>query len=172
MMSQSGTYRYYENDDFQAVSLPYGEGRTSMYLFLPRPTRSIGDLQKVMTFENWQRWINRFQHVEGDIVLPRFKMEYGKKLLPALKALGGEAIADVDFEGIGVGPLLISNVIHKTFVEVNEEGTEAAAATALVMRLGMMADRFTMVVDRPFFCAIRDNSTGAILFMGFILVPD
>lgn len=172
MMSQSGNYEYYENDEFQAVSLPYGERRISLYVFLPKPTFSISDFQKALTIENWQQWMSEFDDMKGAIVLPRFKVEYGEDLLPGLMALGGKAIAGIDFESMGAGPLLISNVIHKTFVEVNEEGTEAAAATAVVMKRAMTYDRFSMVVDRPFFCAIRDNETGAVLFMGFVLDPN
>ena len=169
MMSQSGHYDYYENESFQAVSLPYGERRISMYVFLPKPTISIGEFQKALTTENWQQWMSRFHKMEGDVVLPRFKVEYGVDLLPNLVALGGGELAGVDFLSMGAGPLVISNVIHKTFVEVNEEGTEAAAATAVLMRMGVVR-RFSMIVDRPFFCAIRDNETGTLLFMGF--VPD
>jgi len=169
MMSQSGYYDYYENESFQAVSLPYGERRISMYVFLPKPTISIGEFQKALTTENWQQWMSRFHKMEGNVVLPRFKVEYGVDLLPSLVALGGGELAGVDFLSMGAGPLVISNVIHKTFVEVNEEGTEAAAATAVLMRMGIV-QRFSMIVDRPFFCAIRDNETGTLLFMGF--VPD
>jgi len=168
-MSQSGYYDYYENESFQAVSLPYGERRISMYVFLPKPTISIGEFQKALTTENWQQWMSRFHKMEGNVVLPRFKVEYGVDLLPSLVALGGGELAGVDFLSMGAGPLVISNVIHKTFVEVNEEGTEAAAATAVLMRMGIV-QRFSMIVDRPFFCAIRDNETGTLLFMGF--VPD
>jgi len=170
MMSQSGHYDYYENKSFQAVSLPYGERRISMYVFLPRPTVSISEFQKTLTIDNWQQWMSRFHEVEGDVVLPRFKVEYGADLLPNLVALGGEALAGVDFLGMGAGPVVISKVIHKTFIEVNEEGTEAAAATAVVMLLSL-ASRFSMIVDRPFLCAIRDNETGTLLFMGFVLDP-
>ena len=169
MMSQSGYYDYYENESFQAVSLPYGERRISMYVFLPKPTISIGEFQKALTTENWQQWMSRFHKMEGDVVLPRFKVEYGVDLLPNLVALGGGELAGVDFLSMGAGPLVISQVIHKTFVEVNEEGTEAAAATAVLMLMGIV-QRFSMIVDRPFFCAIRDNETGTLLFMGF--VPD
>jgi serine protease inhibitor len=172
MMLQSGNYDYYENDEFQAVSLPYGERRISLYVFLPKPTFSISDFQKALTIENWQQWMSEFDEMKGAIVLPRFKVEYGEDLLPGLMALGGKVIAGSDFESMGAGPLLISKVIHKTFVEVNEEGTEAAAVTAVVMRKTMTYDRFSMVVDRPFFCAIRDNETGAVLFMGFVLDPN
>jgi len=171
MMSRSGYYDYFENESFQAVSLPYGEGRISMYVFLPKPTVSIGEFQQALTTDNWQQWMSRFYWMEGDLVLPRFRVEYGVDLLPNLVALGGGELAGVDFLGMGAGPLAISKVIHKTFVEVNEEGTEAAAVTAVAMVLISPAPRFRMIVDRPFFCAIRDNETGALLFVGFVLNP-
>jgi len=165
MMSQSGYYDYYENESFQAISLPYGEGRISMYVFLPRPTVSMGEFQQALTADNWQQWMSRFYWMEGDLVLPRFKVEYGVDLLPNRMALGGG-----DLVGMGAGPLAISNVIHRAFVEVNEEGTEAAAVTAVVVVFSP-EPRFRMIVDRPFFCAIRDNETGALLFMGFVVNP-
>ena len=170
MMSQGGRYDYYENESLQAVSLPYGERRISMVVFLPKPTISISEFRKSITIDNWQHWMSRFRSKEGDIVLPRFKVEYGVDLLRDLVALGGPELAGVDFLGMGAGPLMISHVIHKTFVEVNEEGTEAAAATALLMAMGF-GYRFLMIVDRPFFCAIRDNETGMLLFMGYVLDP-
>lgn len=174
MMSQSGEYRYYENERFQAVSLPYGEGRgsgwISMYLFLPKPTVPLDAFMSTLTLESWQQWMSSFYPMEGDIVLPRFKIEYGTDLISNLKKLGGEILAGTDFVGMGAGPLFISKVIHKTFVEVNEEGTEAAAATAVVMARGL-SYRFSMVLDRPFFCAIRDNETGLLLFTGVVQDP-
>jgi len=170
MMSQSGHYDYYENELFQAISLPYGERRISMYVFLPKPTISIDGFLKALIVENWQQWMSKLYKMEGDVVLPRFKVEYGADILPNLMALGGGALAGPDFPGMGAGPLVISKVIHKAFVEVNEEGTEAAAATALTMVMGLIP-RFRMIVDRPFFCAIRDNETGVLLFMGFVLDP-
>ena len=116
--------------------------------------------------------MSRFHEMEGNVVLPRFKVEYGADLLPNLVARGGQEFAGEDFLGMGGGPLVISKVIHKTFVEVNEEGTEAAAATAVVMAMGIgLVRRFSMIIDRPFFCAVRDNETGTLLFMGFVLDP-
>lgn len=171
MMSQAGHYDYYETGEFQAVSLPYGAGRISMYVFLPGPAYSINDFQKTLISENWRRWMGSFDNTRGVITLPRFRIEYGQDLLTALVALGGNEIAEVDFHGIGAGSLLISNVIHKTMVEVNEEGTEAAAATAVVTKRAMPSEPFLMIVDRPFFAAIRDNLTGAVLFEGFVLDP-
>lgn len=171
MMWQSGHYDYYETSEFQAVSIPYGAGRISMYIFLPKETYSIGDFRKVLTPKNWQEWMGGFDKTNGDIMLPRFRLEYEQDLLRGLVALGGDEIAEVGFTRIGAGPLVISNVIHKTVIEVNEEGTEAAAATAVVMIRGIPPKSFTITVDRPFFTAIRDNMTGALLFTGFILDP-
>jgi serpin B len=172
MMSQSGEYSYCETNEFQAVSLPYGEGRFSMYIFLPKPAYSIAEFQKKLTVPNWQKWMSGFDIAKGETSIPRFKVEYGQDLLEDLKALGGDEIAGVDFTAMGAGPLLISNVIHKVVVEVNEEGTEAAAAAAVIMFRGMPPTKlFTLTVDRPFFAAIVDNLTSAVLFSGFILDP-
>jgi serine protease inhibitor len=174
MMSQSGRYFYYERETFQAVSLPYGGGRVSMYIFLPKQPSSIEAFQALLTAENWRSWMSQFYEMKGDIVLPRFKVEYGKSLKDTLVALGMDDAfsSNANFEGMGVGALTISEVIHKAVIEVNEEGTEAAAATAVVMTKGIgVMSRFSMIVDRPFFYAIRDNQTGALLFMGFVLNP-
>ncbi|HEX8185290.1 MAG TPA: serpin family protein, partial [Blastocatellia bacterium] len=111
--------------------------------------------------------------------LPRFKVEYEVTLNDALKALGMEPAFDAsraNFSGMAQAGqnVYISKVKHKTFVEVNEEGTEAAAVTSTEMRATSAMrprDRFRMVVDHPFFCAIRDNTTGTVLFMGAILEP-
>lgn len=171
MMSQSGRYDYYESDQFQAISLPYGTGRTSMYIFLPAPTYSIRDFQKNITASTWQKWLDRFNKAEGDVTLPRLKIEYERDLLRDLTALGGDEVAGEDFIGIGAGPLLISSVIHKAVVEVNEEGTRAAAVTVIKMTRGRQPERFALTINRPFFTAIRDNETGAVLFSGIILDP-
>ncbi len=170
MMWKSGEYDYFENESCQAISLPYGEGRMSMVVFLPKPGVSAGKFRKMLSLKNWQKWMAGFYGMQGLIVLPRFKVEYGEDLLPHLVELGGGALADEDFLGMGVGPLIISSVIHKVFMEVNEEGAEAAAATAVVMARGS-SSTFSMVVDRPFFCAICDNLTGMLLFMGMVNDP-
>jgi serpin B len=176
MMSQSGSYQFYRGRGFQAVRLPYGEKRTAMYVFLPDHSSSLDEFQKRLTAENWHVWMSRFRRMEGSIVLPRFKLEYGKKLNGTLAALGmGIAFGSrADFSAMCDMPSYISKVIHKTFVEVNEEGTEAAAATVVTMAKAVMMpqETFRMVVDRPFFCAIRDDRTGALLFMGSIVEPE
>lgn len=173
MMQQSGAYRYYEDKNFQALSLPYGEGRISMYIFLPARTVTLGQFQKELNTKNWEKWMSQFHEMGGDITLPRFKVEYEAVLAEALTALGmGVAFGGgANLHGICTGGAFISAVRHKTFVEVNEEGTEAAAAIAVSIAGEAIVHRFSMTVDRPFFCAICDSKTGAILFMGFIVEP-
>jgi len=171
MMHRTGRYGYYENETFQAIRLPYGNGLVSMYIFLPRPDLSLAALRGVLTAENWQEWMGRFSETRVELALPRFRVEYGDDLLPPLKELAGPKMAGPDFLGMGGDSLLISRVIHKTFVEVNEEGTEAAAATAVVMTRSRRR-LLQMVVDRPFLCAIRDDETGLVLFMGFVVDPE
>ena len=180
MMAQSGHYPYLETNDFQAVSLPYGGGRFSFYVFLPSSAISLGAFAQSVTEANWQQWMAQFRAMEGAIRLPRFSVAYEATLNDALKALGMGMAFDArraNFVGMMQTPgqhVYLSRVTHTTVAEVNEEGTEAAAVTSTEMRTRVLAgphQRFTMVVDRPFFCAIRDNTTGAVLFLGSIYDP-
>ncbi len=177
MMAQTGEYRYLETDQFQAVSLPYGAGkRMSMYILLPKSGFSLTNFYPSLTANNWQQWVKQFRTRQGSIQIPRFKLEYNVELKNALSALGMAAAFDrskSDFSGISSYKTWIDQVKHKTFVEVNEEGTEAAAVTSIGIRAtsAMLDEPFRFVVDRPFFCAIRDNQSGTVLFMGAIVDP-
>ncbi|MBD2058503.1 serpin family protein [Oculatella sp. FACHB-28] len=177
-MSQRGFYAYLETDQFQAVSLPYGESeRLSMYVFLPRESSSLTAFQQNLTAENWETWMSQFSREEGAISLPRFKLEYETQLNEALQTLGMAVAFDAeqaDFSGMSDESLSISRVKHKTFIEVNEEGTEAAAVTSVEMQLTSAPANspFQMEVDRPFFYAIRDNQTETVLFMGTVVEPE
>jgi len=178
MMAQSGNYLYYRGDKFQAVSLPYGNGGVSLYLFLPDQKSSLDDFLKGLSYQKWEEWINSFSDTPGDVKLPRFKLDYENTLNNALKAQGMEAAfsrSDADFSGMRAErDLFISEVKHKAIVEVNEEGTEAAAATSVGISVTSVAapqQRFTFIADRPFLMAIRDSQTGAILFMGAVMEP-
>jgi serine protease inhibitor len=177
MMSQSSKYQYFENDTFQAISLPYGKGRMSFYVFLPKKNTNLDAFQQQLSVENWQQWMSQFRRRDGSIQLPRFKFDYDIQLNNALKALGMEPAfnaAKANFSSMTSEPVKIDEVKHKTFVEVNEEGTEAAAATSVgivATSIRIPEEPFQMVVDRPFFCAIRDNQTGTILFMGSVREP-
>jgi serpin B len=150
-----------------------------MKIFLPEKNSSLKEFFRELNADNWRQWLAALQPTHGTIILPRFKLEYYTSLKTPLKALGMAPAFDkqqADFSNLCPPPrVYIDDVIHKTFVEVNEEGTEAAAVTAVKM-VGMMAPRrsektFTMVVDRPFFVAIDDRETGALLFLGAILDP-
>ncbi|MEH1779896.1 MAG: serpin family protein [Nostoc sp.] len=176
MMSQKGDYRYYESEQFQAISLPYGkDGKFSFYIFLPKQNSNLKTFYENLNIENWEKWMTQFNKQKGFIRLPRFKTDYEVTLNDALKSLGmEEAFSNkANFSGMGKN-FAISQVKHKTFVEVNEEGTEAAAATSVgivATSLRQEPEPFRMIVDRPFFCAIRDNQTGSLLFMGSIIDP-
>jgi serine protease inhibitor len=174
MMSQSGEYNYVEGESFQAVSLPYSDRRVSMYIFLPKGESTLADLVAGLTADKWNAWMAQFQSNNGEISLPRFKIQYEITLNEALKSMGMGIAFDAgraDFSGMFQSGQngFISQVKHKTFAEVNEEGTEAAAVTSAQMRATSMRVQkkpFKMVVDHPFLWAIRDNQTGTILFIG------
>lgn len=174
-MSRKGRMNYLESTGFQAVILPYQSGQVSLCVFLPK-----GNLESFimeLTPENWEQWMARFRSREGTLELPRFKLENKYELNEELAALGMPRAfsRQAEFGGISDGPLFISKMVQKTFVEVNEEGTEAAAATGIAVMPSLVRREpeppFTMIVDRPFYVAIRDNQTGAILFHGVIEDP-
>ena len=171
LMHRGGECRYLETNLFQAVDLPYGEGAFNMTVFLPKPERGLEFFIGQLDRDRWTRWMSGFAERKGDLFLPRFKLEYEKTLNDVLKAMGMRAAfgSGADFSGIGPG-LCITEVKHKTFVEVNEEGTEAAAATSVEVALSaMVPGPFTMRVDRPFAFVIRESRTGAILFIGKVV---
>ncbi len=151
-----------------------------MYVFLPDKRTTLDQFERDLTVENWETWIKSFRMAPGEVMLPRFKIEYEVDLNDALKALGMAEAFDpsrADFSGIAqLSPerIYISRVKHKSFAEVNEEGTVAAAVTSVevqVLSVQVPQENFIMKVDRPFFVAIRDNLMGTVLFMGSIADP-
>ena len=179
IMFQSSEHLYYENEDFQAVSLPYKKGLVSMYIFLPREQVGLEGFYQVLNEENWKNWMEQFEDYQVNLGLPKFKTEYEVTLNDALKSLGMKIAFDesaADFSGMGPIPpnLYISKVKQKTFVEVNETGTEAAATTSLKFQLLSLTivQTVDMLINRPFFFVIRDNDSGTILFMGEITNPE
>lgn len=150
-----------------------------MYIFLPKSASGLRDFCKKLTPQTWDAWLAKLHEADLDIVLPRFKVEYEveDKLKEALTDLGmGVAFGmGADFRSMVAShkpDLYISRVAHKAFMEVDEEGTKAAAATSVTMTLKAMPGKpLEMIVDHPFFCAIRDNKTGTVLFMGAIEKP-
>ncbi len=178
-MHRSYELQYFGNEDLQAVSLPYGgesTGRLSMCVVLPREGADYGEFLAVLSAEDWESWVGGFASREGTLALPRFKVEYEKELSGALKAMDMGPAFTGGFEGMAPGGgdfLFISKVLQKTCIDVDEEGTEAAAVTdvEIALSVGLGPEPFSVTVDRPFFFAIRDNATGSLLFLGSIADP-
>jgi serpin B len=177
MMWQHGHFNYQQGDGFQAVRLPYAGGHLQMYLFLPDTNSSPTKLLADFNVETWRdKILPKFQDAEGTLALPRFKLDYDVTLNDPLKALGMRRAFtdDADFSAMADEPLCVSEVKQKSFVEVNEEGTKAAAVTTVRMRpTGVFRPEkpFEMIVDRPFLFIIADDQTKSILFMGVIYDP-
>jgi serine protease inhibitor len=178
MMHQSGKFDYLRGDGFQAVALPYGAGELSFYLFLPDEGRSLQAFLKELTAERWAQWLKGFKPMEGDVGLPRFRIEATYPLEEPLQAMGITDAFDpekADLSGVAPltdGRLFITKALQKAVVEVDEEGTKAAAATGVVVSVtAYNPNRFILIANRPFFFIIRHNATGAILFMGIVREP-
>ena len=181
MMRQERQYPYYRGENFQAISLAYGDGQMRMYIFLPDGESDLNSFLENLNAENWENWMSRFHGQDVSLVMPKFKLEYERNLNDTLKALGMDIafapnLADFSrmapLETLGVKNLYIGEVLHKTFVEVNEEGTEAAAVTSVGVRAtSVPPPPIPFTIDRPFFFAIRDNETKTVLFMGIVVEP-
>lgn len=177
MMGQRGRFSYQEGDGYQAVRLPYSGGRLHMCLFLPETNSSPAKLLADFNGESWRNIIlSRFRDREGTLALPRFKLNYDVELNEPLEALGMRRAftPGADFSAMADEPLFVSEVKQKSYVEVNEEGTEAAAVTTGMMRATAMIrplEPFEMIVDRPFFFVIEDKQTGTFLFAGVVYDP-
>jgi serpin B len=177
MMQQAGTFSYQEGNGFQAVQLPYAGKRLQMQVLLPATNSSLDELVARLDAQMWQSTIlPQFKERRGTVVLPRFTLRYGAELKPCLVALGLKDAwnADANFLGMSSNRLFLSEVRHQSFVEVNEQGTEAAAVTTGVMALASFRNEpppFQMIVDRPFLFLILDRVTGSILFIGVVFDP-
>jgi serpin B len=175
-MQVEGTFNFTSQDDFTAVELPYGDSAFSMVVLLPKPGISAADIVEEMDAESWNSWFE-FSYPNNVLVeLPKFKYGFKSLLNDPLINLGlGIAFTDAaDFSNITPGGgIMISRVIHQTFIDVNEEGTEAAAATIVEMIESSAGGGPTLFrADRPFLYMIKENSTGALLFMGKVGKPE
>jgi serpin B len=158
--------------DAQVVELLYGNGAFALTIVLPGSGRTLADLTAGLDTARWAGWIGALHDAEIGLTLPRFRLEYQRRLNDDLSALGMRIAFDpnaADFSrmaSVPPGGLFITRVIQKTFVDVNEEGTEAAAATSV--GVGVTSAPMTVAVDRPFLFAIRERLSGTILFLGQI----
>ncbi len=174
LMHQQATMGYADEKTFQEIELPYTGHELSMVVFLPKKAGGLADLEKAIT-DDMLAWPPPNLHAcKVNAFLPKFKLKGSFGLKRTLIAMGMKrAFGDADFSGISAEPLYISKVLHKAYVDVNEEGTEAAAATAVVMK--RMAARPQPIpvfrADHPFLFLIRDTRSGSILFMGRLTDP-
>ena len=178
MMSKLEKLLYKENTLFKAIKMPYGNGQYNMVVMLPVGSNSSQDIIDVLTIANWNSWMATFEMAERvKINMPRFKYAFETSLKDVLKNLGMEKAFlpnKADFSGISNEDLYISEAIHKSYIDVNETGTEAAAVTGLVFATTSMEQNppVSFYVDRPFVYAITENDTGAILFIGEVNHPE
>jgi serine protease inhibitor len=173
-MMQNETFPYFANNEFMAAELPYGRGNYSMVILLPQQEVGVEELVASLNPTDWNLMLEGLNPAIMDLQLPKFRFAYEKKLNDMLTSMGmGIAFSDfADFRGINQnGGLYITEVKHKTFVEVNEEGTEAAAVTSVGVGVTSMPPTIDFNVNRPFVFAIREMYTNAILFIGCVQEP-
>jgi serine protease inhibitor len=175
LMQGSMTCSYFEGQDFQIAGLAYGEGEFSLEICLPARSQPLPDFIARLDERTWKDWMGRQENTEIEIGLPRFSLKFEAEMGPALARVGmGIAFSEkANFSNLCTGSARISNVLHAAFLEVNEEGSQAAAATVVVMkRMSMLPKpKPRLIVDRPFFCVIRHRPSGIILFAGGIYDP-
>ena len=181
MKMERNNFLYLENELFQGVKLPYGtDGKYSMLVLLPKGS-GVNTLLGKFDILTWQSWIYSFKERDGTLYLPKFKLEYDGKMKPLLKSMGLVLPFDegsADFSKLSADGLsksfYISDVIHKTYIDVNENGTEAAAVTAIVVTPTSTEPvkpevlPFVMDVNKPFFFAVVNEETQANLFVGIV----
>jgi serpin B len=178
LIGKEERFNYTETDELQILELPYKGDEMSMVILLPKDKVEIDNIVNSIDEENYSEWIDIMSGRKVNIYLPKFKFETSYELNDYLISLGMENAfgAQADFSGIdGRRDLFIDSVVHKAFIEVNEEGTEAAAATAVIMNLKAGPDdsdsRITFDCNRPFIFLIQHRDTKTILFSGIVNNP-
>ena len=179
-MKLETSLEYTSNELFSAVNLPYGDGQFQMTVLLPNEGKTTKNVISELNMDNWQKWMKGFEAAKPVVVnMPRFKFSWKLKLNDILQSMGmKQAFVSnaANFSGISGGKdLYIGYVIHKTYIDVNENGTEAAAVTAVGMfTTGSLEPdlRKYFTVNRPFLFAITEKTTGAILFIGEVTNPE
>ncbi len=173
-MHRSVSVKYYEDELAQVIELPYAGEDLSMMILLPQEISGIHKLESKLDTDLYQEYQESMFSKKVELWLPRFRVETQYNLNKPLKILGMNSAfsGNADFSGMtGKKELFISDVAHKAFVEVNEKGTEAAAATGAVMTKSSLVKKVEFRADHPFIYMIKDNRTGAILFMGRLNEP-
>ena len=167
------TIPYYENDIFQMIDLPYGDSIFSMSILLPLHNNKVDDIIANLDISSWNDYVKNMAPLKMPVQIPRFKIEFKDSLKNVLIDLGMYKAfnpAQADFTKIRKsGGIFIDDVIHQSFVEVDEKGTEAAAATVVIIKDSSIGKYF--YANRPFVFVIRDNRTNSVLFIGKMMNP-
>jgi serpin B len=181
LMHREGSFKYFNGGNFQALELPYKSEELSMIVLLPNDVSGLSSLEQSLSASNTQLWLRQLAEVPKVILtMPKFKMTQQFGLNGVLGSLGMSQAFEKDsanFSGMdGKRDFVISAVIHKAYIDVSEEGTEAAAATAVVISRAMAVRPMRLQphvfrADHPFLFLIRDNRSGSILFMGRVTNP-
>lgn len=176
LMRRNGSFGYFKGETFSALQIPYKGNQLSMVVFLPDAPDGLQALEQALKPGDLETWIGGLKAEELTVLLPKFTMRWGTRLCPVLEGMGMKLAFDstaADLSGItGQRGLSVNAVVHKAYVDVNEQGTEAAAATGVGIRA--MAFRRPALIfraDHPFLFVIRDNKSGSLLFMGRVTDP-
>jgi len=175
MMYQKSRFKYAEDDEVQVLEMPYTGKDLSMVIVLPKQGVPLSKIERSLSAKKLGIWLSKLSEIEVEVYVPRFKIEKRFVLSKLLQKMGMVDAFDMmkaDFSGMTPKPdLYISSVIHQAFVDVNEEGTEATAATAVIMGTKAMIIPTVFRADRPFIFLIRDLRSGSILFIGRLVEP-
>ncbi len=179
MMNKLEKLEYTSNNLFKAIKMPYGNGQYNMVVFLPENGKNSQNVMDELSASNWNKWMNEFETTDRvDVTMPRFKFAFEAGLNELLKKMGMQKafMAQMaDFSKITDEDLYISAVKHKSFIDVNETGTEAAAVTSITFTttsIGNEPPTIPFLVNKPFVFAITENDTDAILFIGEVNHPE
>lgn len=171
MQAEKVKLKRYWNDEIHLLDIPYGNKQFSLTLIIPHQSDKIQDVVRKLNSEDIAYWLSEADSASPEFELPKFKMTWKKDLKETLEEMG---MRTVDFPNLFEEPLdlEITRVVHQTFLDVNEEGTEAAAATAVGVGVTSVGPPTKITVDKPFIFLLREKHSGTILFMGQLIDPD
>ncbi|MDJ0600212.1 MAG: serpin family protein [Crocosphaera sp.] len=176
-MSRQGIYNVLETSQLKGIELPGQEGRFSLYLFLPKSEHNLSKMVRGLTSKKFSKLLSQFRRTEALLELPRFRLNYEVDLTESLKRLGFSTMFDpakAEFSQLSSHPTYINGLKHQTTLAINEQGVKTPPQNDLLSQKALMDKEetsFSFIVDRPFFCIIRDNETENIIFMGIIFEP-
>ncbi len=175
MMYQKENFAVIRSENATMIDLPYGQGNYTMVVMLPDEGVTLQEVAATLSPKRWNTWMQQLSYgtSEVQLSLPRFEYEYKRSLNDDLKALGMEVAFGTwaDFSNITDQSIMISGVLHQTFIRTDEEGTEAAAATVVEFEFTSVPQTHVVNVNRPFLYFIRESTTGTLVFMGQVVDP-